>query len=229
MLLQASPLRRTRRLSGHRGEYNEGTFGHWLSNRSLPLQRSGAYACEYVASPIAPRAVFLSHLMSQAPLRAPTRITEHGAECVARRLRWLEGAVDHMPPHWASCFVLHSDTGIMTLPMAVSVWIESTVRKAAPVLTLATWQYTSAAASPRASIGHAGCLTAPITAGAEDHFCVGANRSPTMCQHLVDPASKGRWLIWPQISQCCFCCTLDFGCGDARPIHGIATCHKAIC
>ena len=38
-----------------------------------------------------------------------------------------------------------------------------------------------------------------------------------MCQHLVDPAAKGRWLVWPAISTCCWCCTDSFGCGVLRP------------
>ena len=55
--------------------------------------------------------------------------------------------------------------------------------------------------------------------GSKDRFCTGANKSPTMCQHLNPGKGAGRYLVWPAISSCCFCCTDDFGCGvlEVRP------------
>ena len=53
--------------------------------------------------------------------------------------------------------------------------------------------------------------------GAKDRFCTGANPSTTMCQHLNPGPGAGRYLVWPAISTCCFCCTNDFGCGVLQP------------
>ena len=56
-------------------------------------------------------------------------------------------------------------------------------------------------------------LAAPRAAGP----CSGANPTSTECRAVVDPATAGRWLYYPVISFCCFCCTSASGCGVVKP------------
>ena len=50
-----------------------------------------------------------------------------------------------------------------------------------------------------------------------DSDCSAANPTQTLCQHLVDPVSAARWLVYPAISACCWCCSTASGCGAERP------------
>ena len=52
------------------------------------------------------------------------------------------------------------------------------------------------------------------TNGRWDSFCNTIQTSNTPCTHLV--LNSNRWIIFPVIKQCCFCCNATNGCGILR-------------
>lgn len=51
--------------------------------------------------------------------------------------------------------------------------------------------------------------------GEYDKFCNSLSTLRTPCQNLV--VDEKRWIIFPQKSQCCFCCDSSHGCGILKP------------
>lgn len=52
--------------------------------------------------------------------------------------------------------------------------------------------------------------------GRYDFFCGSVLPNvTTACQHIT--VGSKRWLVFPQRTQCCFCCDSDHGCGILKP------------